>query len=63
MIVMHMVVAEFSYLGMERLNHRTKTMDAYYVGGSVVFDVDPAPAMLGISHNTTSGHQGYNAMA
>jgi hypothetical protein len=55
MIVMTWSWQSFFIWGMERLNHHTKTMDAYYVGGSVVFDVDPAPAMLDISHAATSG--------
>lgn len=60
MIVMHVVMAVLSYLGMERFVYHAKRMDAY-MGGSLVFDDDPQP-MLGVSNTATSAGQGYNAM-
>jgi hypothetical protein len=61
MILMQVVVAVFFYWGMERLfDYRAKTMD-YQVGGSVVYDDDPAP-MLGVSNTATSAGHDYSAM-
>jgi hypothetical protein len=61
MILMHAVVAVFSYWGLERFDYRAKMMD-YHVGGSVVYDDDPAP-MLGVSNTATSAGQDYSTMA
>jgi hypothetical protein len=60
MIVMHVVMAVFSYFRMERFDYHPIRTNIYE-GGSIVFGDDPTP-MLGVSNTVTFAGLGYHEM-
>jgi hypothetical protein len=61
MLVMHVVMAVFSYFQMERFDYHPIRRNIYE-GGSIVFGDNPTP-MLGVSNIVTSSGRDYYEMA